>query len=127
MMACDIEYCLLNIIMFFNPVPGTHERFGQFKEMRITGKIYNVIADLKKYKPNYYTHFKNDLDGLEEIRIVRNDMSHCKGDFPNDPDLSIFRIAFVEKDETGIEGIKHREYTDEYMANSFDKFVLLNA
>jgi len=127
MMACDIEYCLLNIIMFCNPDPRNHERVGQFKEMRMAGKINNVIADLKKYKPNYYTEFKNDLDGLEEFRIVRNDISHYKGDFPNDPDLSIFRIVFVEKDETGIEGIKYREYTDENMAKSFDKFALLNA
>ena len=32
-----------------------------------------------------------------------------------------------DKDEKGIEGIKYREYTDEYMAKSFDKFALLNA
>ena len=31
MMACDIEYCMLNIIMFCNPDPNTHERAGQFK------------------------------------------------------------------------------------------------
>lgn len=127
MMACDIEYCLLNMIMFCNPNPGSHVRVGQFKEMRMAGKINNVIADLKKYKPKYYIEFKTDLDDLEEFRIVRNDMCHCKGDFPNAPDLSVFKIVFVEKNEAGIEGIKNREYTDDYMAKSFDKFALLNA
>ena len=127
MLACDIEYCLLNIIMFCNPDPGNHERVGKFKEMHMAGKINNVIADLKKYKPNYYSKFKNDLDGLEEFRIVRNDMSHCKGDFPNDSDLSIFRIIFIEKDENGIEGIRYKEYTDEYISKSFNNFAILNA
>ena len=41
MMACDIEYCLLNIIMFCNPDPGNHERVGQFKEMRMAGTLAN--------------------------------------------------------------------------------------
>ena len=127
MMACDIEYCLLNIIMFCNPDPGNHERVGQFKEMRMAGKINNVITDLKKYKPTYYSEFKKDLDGLEEFRIVRNDMSHCKGDFTNEPDLSVFRIVFVDKDENGIEGIKYREYTTEYIKLCIDNFALLNA
>lgn len=126
MMACDIEYSLLNIIMFCNPDPGNHERVGKFKGMRMAQKINNVIADLKKYKPNYYSEFKKELDSLEEFRIVRNDMSHCKGDFPNELDLSFFRIVFVDKDETGVERIKYKNYTNEYIKQTIDNFAVLN-
>jgi hypothetical protein len=126
MMACHVEYCLLNIIMFCNPDPNNHERVGQFKEMRMAAKINNVIADLKRYKPNYYTEFKKVLDGLEEFRKVRNHMSHCTGDFPYEPDLSIFRITYVDKDEIGIEGMKFTEYTDEFISKTINEFATIN-
>ena len=32
MMACDIEYCLLNIIMFCNPDPGNMKGLGNLKK-----------------------------------------------------------------------------------------------
>jgi len=126
MMACDIEYCMLNIIMFCNPDPNTHERAGQFKEMKMAAKINNVICDMKKYHLTYYNLFKDAFDGLEEFRIVRNDMSHCKGDFPNSPDLSIFRIVFVEKDENNIERIMYKEYTEQYIEESINRFGIIN-
>lgn len=84
MMACDIEFCLLNIIMYCNPDPNNHERVGQFRGMKMSAKINNVISDIKKYKPDYYSEFKDAFDGLEEFRIVRNDMAHHKGQFTED-------------------------------------------
>lgn len=126
MMSCDIEYCLLNIIMFCNPDPHNHERAGKFKEMQMGGKINNVICDMKKYKPDYYTEFKAAFDGLEEFRLVRNDIAHNKGDFPNDPDLSIFRITFVERDNSGIEALMYKDYTHTYIQESIGRFAKIN-
>jgi len=131
MMACDIEYCLLNIILFCNPDPHNHERVGQFTEMKMASKINNVIKDLREYKPDYYNEFKEDLNGLEEFRMVRNDMSHCKGDFPNEPDLNIFRIIYPERenksDKTNLkEFMKYKEYTDAYINESVNRFAILN-
>lgn len=126
MMACDIEFCLLNIIMFCNPSPNYHERAGRFKEMRMAEKINNVIADIKKYKPNYYLEFKDAFGGLEEFRVVRNEMSHHKGDFVNEPDLKIFRISFIDKDGSGIEHLKFKEYTDDYINQAYTKFARIN-
>ncbi|MEO8415239.1 MAG: hypothetical protein ABI472_16390 [Ginsengibacter sp.] len=45
----------------------------------MAAKINNAIADMKKYKHDYYLEFKQYFDGLEDFRIIRNDMSHCKG------------------------------------------------
>ena len=126
MMACDIEYCLLNIIMFCNPDPHNHERAGQFKKMQMNGKIENVICDIKKYKTAYYNEFKESFDGLEEFRIVRNDMAHNKGDFPNEPDFSIFRVTYVEKDSNGIEAMMYKDYTDTFIQESINRFAKIN-
>jgi hypothetical protein len=126
MMACDIEYCLLNIINYCNPDPNNHERAGKFKKMKMAAKIDNVIADMKKYKPRYYQEFKTAFDGLDEFRLVRNDMAHSKGDFPNNPDFSIFRVVFVENDSTGNEAVIYREYTVDYIDESIDRFAKIN-
>ena len=58
MLACDIEFCLLNIIIFCNPTPNNHERTGKFKKMLMQGKVDCVICDMKKYKPLYYNDLK---------------------------------------------------------------------
>ena len=126
MLACDIEYCLLNIIMFCNPDPYNHERFGQFKDMKMKTKIDCAIKDIKKYKPQYYEEFKEDFDGLELFRVVRNDMVHNIGSFPNEPDLSVFHLMSVEKDENGIEAIKSKEYTEHHITHCLAKFARIN-
>ena len=125
MMACDIEYCLFNIIMFCNPDPHHHERMGQFKKMRMNAKIDGAIADMKKYKADYYKEFEEEFNSLEEYRKVRNDMSHAVGIFPNDPDLSIFRISFVDELE-GVPRMRWRDYPDTYIASAFSQFSKIN-
>jgi hypothetical protein len=94
--------------------------------MQMAGKINNVIADMKKYKPDYYLEFQKDFDALENFRLVRNDMSHCKCDFPNEPNLDIFRIFFVDTTDTGGEAIKYRDYTEEFINESVNEFHLIN-
>ncbi len=126
MMACDIEFCLLNIIMYCNPDPNNHERVGQFRGMKMSAKINNVISDVKKYRPECYIEFKDAFDGLEEFRIVRNDMAHYKGQFKSEDDLSVFKITFVDKDETAQERIYFKEYTSEYIQESVIRFAKIN-
>jgi hypothetical protein len=123
MMACDIEFCLFNIIMYCSSDPNNHERAGQFKEMQMAGKINNTISDLKKYAPAYYLEFKDSFDGLEEFRIIRNDMSHGKGHFPFAPDFSLFQIITVTKDKFGIERIKFKDYNKDYIFRSMANFA----
>lgn len=127
MLSCDLEYCLLNIIIFCNPEPFNHERFGQFKKMQMSSKIDCAIADIKKYRFEYYIEFKEYFDGLEEFRIVRNDMAHGKGDFPCEPDLSVYRILSIREDENGNERLAFKEYTDDYIYSSIGKFSKVNA
>ncbi|HEU5053490.1 MAG TPA: hypothetical protein VFT78_10265 [Hanamia sp.] len=113
--------------MFCNPDPNNHERAGQFEEMKMAAKINNVISDIKKYKPTYYLEFKKDFDGLEEFRRIRNDMSHCKGDFVNEPDdLSEFRVTYVDKHESGKEGMKFTIYSEQFIEQSLDRLATIN-
>lgn len=124
-MACDIEFSMLNVIMFCHPDPYNHTRAGQFKRMQMAGKIQNMIADLKQYKMSYYQMFENDLKDLEEFRIVRNDMAHAIGRFTNE-DLSVFRIDYVDVDENGTERMYYKEYTEDYIRESLNLFSHLN-
>lgn len=122
MIASDIEFILLSIINYSSPNPINHERAGKFKAMKFSQKINNTRRDLKDHKPHYYEQFEGALNGLDELINVRNDMAHCVGSFPNEPDLSIFKIHYVDKDENGIEGMKFKEYTDEYIEMSCERF-----
>lgn len=131
MMCCDIEYCLLNIIMFCNPDPNNHERAGQFKEMKMANKIESVICDMKKYEMQHYLNFKVAFDMLDDFRRIRNDMCHCKGSFPNAPDLSVFRILYIEKADSldkqdKREYFMYRDYTSEFIENSVMDFGKIN-
>src|SRR5262245_61815404 len=119
MMSCDIEFSLLCIIMYCSTDPYNQTRLGQFSDMRLTEKINNAICDLKNYNNNYYLEFKSAFDGLEEFRIVRNDIAHCAGMFPQAPDLSIFKIDFIDKEDkkdkqNKNEWFKYKVYTDIY-------------
>lgn len=127
LMSCDIEFALFGIIIYCNPDPVNHERTEQFRKMHMYEKINNAIADLKKYKLPYYQEFKEWFDGLEEFRLVRNDMAHNKGNFPMSPDLSVFRITFVDKDPAdGINKLMYRDYTETYIRESIDRFAKIN-
>lgn len=122
MIASDLEFILLSIVNYSSPDPINHRRTGKFKGMKFSQKINNARKDLREHKPHYYEQYKGALDGLDELIIVRNDMAHSIGSFPNEPDLSIFKVQYIDKDENGIEGIKFKEYTDDYIENSCKRF-----
>ena len=127
MFACDIEYCLLNIISFCSPDPYNHERAGQFHSMRMKNKIDNAICDIKRHNLSYYYEFEQAFNDLDRFREVRNDMAHFKGDFQNG-DLSKFKVLFVDKDlATGIEGIKARIYPEEIIISLYNLFAVTNS
>lgn len=123
MMAADLEFCLLNILAYSTPDPLNQIR--RFKKMMFNDKVLCTIKDLKKYKRNYYNQYKDDLDKLDEFRIIRNEMAHNKIDFPFKGDLSRFHVVFVDE-ENGVEGIKLKEYTLPYLKDSIDRFRKLN-
>ena len=132
MMACDIEFSLLCIIMYCSPDPNNQHRLGQFTDMHMSEKINNAICDLKKYNISYYLEFKKEFDGLEEFRIVRNDMAHCVGMFPKAPDLSIFKIDFIDKEDKKNKQNKNewfafKEYTEDYILESLERFKNINS
>ena len=131
MMACDIEFSLLCIIMYSSPDPYNQQRLGQFSDMHMSEKINNAICDIKKHNYNYYLEFKPTFDGLEEFRIVRNDMAHCVGMFPKAPDLSVFKIDFIDKEDkkdktNKNEWFKYKEYTETYILESLERFKQIN-
>ena len=127
MFACDIEYCLLNIISFCSPDPYNHERAGQFNTMRMKNKIDNAICDIKRHNIKYYYEFGDAFNNLEIFREVRNDMAHYKGDFP-ECNLDIFKMVFVEKDPaTNIEGLKARTYTASRIIELYNIFAITNS
>lgn len=130
MMACDIEFSLLRIIMYCSPKPFNQKRLGEFTGMKMSEKINNAICDIKIYNNYYYLEFENEFDGLEEFKMVRNDMAHCVGLFPKAPDLSIFRIDFIEKADTTIkkdtknksDAFHYKEYDESYINDSLNRF-----
>ena len=126
MLSCDIEFCLLNIILFCNPDPNNHERAGEFKGLKMGGKIEKVVCDMKKYKPAYYDVLKGYFDGLAEFKEVRNNIAHHKGNFPNDPDLDVFEMLFVRHDENNVERIAFISYTDEQIEGFIERFYNIN-
>jgi hypothetical protein len=128
MMACDIEYCLLNIIAFCSPDPYNHERAGQFHSMRMKNKIDNAICDIKKHNMSYYKEFESSFNNLEKFREVRNDMAHYKGDFPLAPDLSVFKMVYIDKDQiTNAEGLKEKKYSEKQLIDNYNLFAVTNA
>lgn len=130
MMACDIEFCLFNLIAFCNPDPHNHERIGQFSEMQMAAKINNAVCDMKKYKLAYYEEFKEYFDGLQEFKDVRNDMAHCIGKF-TDEKLSVFRITYAAKTDpknkaNKDERMMYKDYTSQYIEESLNRFAKIN-
>ena len=118
-MACDIEFMLLNIMVYCSPDP--YNQIRKFKKMMMSDKIQNTIADLKKYKRKYYKEYKEELEELDEFKIIRNDLAHNRIDWENEQDLTKFKVIFVD-DKGGIEGLMFKEYTIEYIKESIEKF-----
>ncbi len=123
LMSCDMEFTLLNIIAFSAEDPNNQIR--KFKDMKMYDKINNAIADLKNNKPNYYEEYKEQLDQLNEFREIRNDFAHCKMNFPDENNLKIFRILFVD-DVGNDERLKEAVYTWEIYYEALHKFITLN-
>jgi hypothetical protein len=122
MMACDVEYALLNIIAYSTPDPKNQIR--KFKDMRMKGKIECAISDLKKYKPAYYDEYKDHLDALDSFRLWRNDFAHLKMGFPNKQSLDEFEMILVDE-EGGIEGLKFKKYTIAEFLDGLNKFKII--
>lgn len=120
--------------MYCSPDPFNQKRLGEFTDMKMGEKINNAICDIKDYNNGYYLEFKNEFDGLEEFKIVRNDMAHCVGLFPKAPDLSIFRIDFIDKVDKTIkkdtrnksDAFHYKEYDELYINDSLNRFKNIN-
>jgi hypothetical protein len=95
--------------------------------MNLNGKINCATADAKKYQSEYYSKFKEYFDGIEEFRIVRNDILHGKGDFPNEPDLSVYRVLSIKESENGSERLAYTEYTDAIIQSYLERFSNINS
>ena len=125
-MSCDIEYCLLNITLFCNPTPDSHDRVGKFIKMTMGEKINNVICDMKKYKMDDYILNKEYFDGLEEFRKIRNHVAHDKAEFIN-KELEPIRFAFLDTETKGArEWAKYAELPALYITQSLQRFGTIN-
>lgn len=120
MMACDIEWSMLNIIIYSTNDPYNHHRVNQFKGMMMHEKINCTICDLKKYHPNYYIEYKKYLDMLLEFKEVRNDMGHYRLDFEDDTLVS-FKMPYIGE-ENGELRILWKRYTLKQMKDIVSNF-----
>ena len=125
-MSCDIEYCLLQILIFCNPDPNNHDRSGKFKKMTMGDKINTVICDMKDYKQTEYIQYKTWFDCLEEFRKIRNHAAHDKMEFIN-KELNPVRFTFLQYDEaTGKEWSRFAELPDLFIQQSLQRFGSIN-
>lgn len=125
-MSCDIEYCLLNIIIFCNPTPDSNIRIGKFIKMTMGDKINAVICDMKKYKMDDYLLYKQYFDGLEEFRKVRNHAAHDKAEFIN-KELEPIQFTFLDTESKGArEWAKVADFTALYIEQSLKRFGTIN-
>lgn len=120
-MACDIEWTLLHIIVFSSPDP---DRQRQFHKMHMHEKIQNTIADLKTYKPDQYSKYKNELEELWEFKRVRNDMAHHKimWEGENEKTLKVFKMYSIDEQERA----KVEEYDIPKVKGLIDRYRQLN-
>lgn len=124
MMACDIEWSMLNIILYSTTDPNNHHRVNQFKGMMMHEKIECTICDLKKYHPNLYNEYKDYLDMLIEFKEVRNDMGHYRLDF-EDATLKSFKMLYIGE-ENGELRVLWKKYTLEQMKDIVTRFRKAN-
>jgi hypothetical protein len=124
MMACDIEWSILNIIMYSTTNPKNHHRLNQFKGMMMHEKIECAICDLKKYHLDFYIEYKEHIDSLVEFKEIRNDMSHHRLDFEDDT-LKSFKMPYIDE-QNGELRILWKRYTLEQMKDSVSRFRKAN-
>lgn len=124
MMSCDIEWSMLNIIIYSTDDPHNHHRVHQFKGMMMHEKIQNTICDLKRYHPKYYNEYKEEMGQLMEFKEVRNDMGHYRLQFI-DESLKEFKMSYIG-DKNGVEGVLWKSYTIDDMRNIITKFRKAN-
>jgi hypothetical protein len=126
-MGADIEYCILQIMLFCHPNPYAHERMGKFKKMTMGEKINNVVCDVKKYLLNDYLSYKEYFDGLDLFRDMRNHVAHDKMEFINE-ELNPIRFAFLQTDliDKNKEWSRYAEFNDSYLSECLEKFGKIN-
>ena len=126
MMACDIEWTMLHIMMLCSPDPMSQVRRFNSNEMRMHNKIQCTICDLKKYKPDYYEEYKDELEKLWEFKEVRNDVSHLKLFFEKDTDFKVFKFLQIKDGSNGMEQLFYKPYTIDQLNDYLGKFIDLN-
>ena len=124
MMACDIEWSMLSIIMYSTTDPYNHHRANKFEGMMMNEKIQNTICDLKKYHPNYYNEYKQEMGQLMEFKQIRNDMGHYTMKF-NDASLQSFKMQYIGECD-GQEKVLYKTYNIDQMKNIISKFRKTN-
>jgi len=124
MMACDIEWSMLNIIIYSTTDPNNHHRVNQFKGMMMNEKIQCLICDLKKYHSKLYDEYKENIDMLMEFKEVRNDMGHYRLDFEDDT-LKSFKMPYIGE-ENGELRVLWKKYTIEQMKDIVTRFRKAN-
>lgn len=120
MMSCDLEDCLLGIIMFSAIDPNNHHRSKEFKGMMMNAKIEAAICDIKKYHPNYYVEYKDTFDQLMEFKGYRNDMGHYPIRF-TDETLKSFTIRYIDN-INGVDKFTTKTYTVQEIRDVVDRF-----
>lgn len=124
MMSCDIEWSMLNIMMYSTTDPHNHHRANKFEGMMMHEKIQNTICDLKKYHPELYSEYITEMGQLMEFKEVRNDMGHYRMDFDDDT-LKSFKMQYIGNDGTA-ERVLYKPYTVDQMRNIITKFRKAN-
>lgn len=124
MMACDIEWSMLNIIIYSTTDPNNLNRVNQFKRMMMNEKIQCMVCDLKKYHPNLYAEYKEYIDMLMEFKDVRNDMGHYQLDFEDDT-LQSFKMQYIGE-EDGELRVLWKRYTVEQLKDVISRFRKAN-
>ena len=110
MMAADIEWSMLHIIIYSAPDPNIHHRANQFQGMMMNEKIECTICDLRKNKVNYYNEYKEYLDMLIEFK---------------DDTFSSFKMLYVGS-ECGELKICYKTYTLVRMMEIITRFRKAN-
>jgi hypothetical protein len=123
MMSVDIEFTLMNILVYSSADPLNTVR--KFKRMMMHEKIQNAISDLKKHKPKHYCEFADDLEKLWEFKEIRNDLAHNTLRFEQGKKPYYFEVIYVDE-EQGIEHILTRQYSIAYIIDAVKRFRKLN-
>lgn len=123
MMAADIEFTLMNIMVYSAPDPLNSLR--RFKKMMMHEKIQNTITDLKNYKPDLYKNYAEHLKQLWEFKEIRNHLAHNILRFEQSEKPTYFEVIYVDE-ELGIQHIRTKEYTINYISDVIKRFRKLN-